>query len=211
MLEVSGVRRLSPDAISDVRIGGRSACSRPLHARPLPILCCVCLLGAAVHPRPSASTQLLVARSLDRAIAQLDVSRLVGRKVEVELIGQGGNRDFAKAFVEKRLRERGVLISADTPEEKLQVFATVLGGDRGETLLGIPATYVPVFDVGTPEVSIFKWVRNRGLVELELDALEPKGSKLVEWHGPVVGSAKRDDFTLLIFLTFTLTDAVPGQ
>jgi len=39
---------------------------------------------------------------LDRAIAQLDVSRLVGHKVDVELITQGGNRDFAKAFVEKR-------------------------------------------------------------------------------------------------------------
>jgi hypothetical protein len=176
------------------------------------LLTAACASSTQIAPKePSASSQLLLARSLDRAITQLDVGRLVGRRVDVELVTQGESREFATEFVKKRLRERGLLISGDAPEEKLQVFATVLGTDRGETLLGVPATVVPLFGVGTPEISIFKWVRNRGLVELELDALEPKTGEVIDRHGPVVGAAKRDDYTILLLITFTLTDAVPGQ
>ncbi|HME71899.1 MAG TPA: hypothetical protein VKM54_18815 [Myxococcota bacterium] len=190
--------------------------SRRLFAWRSRVLCLAsCLLAGAcaystqISPQePSASAQLLLVRSLDRAIAQLDVSRLAGRRVAVDVIAQGGNRDFACELVKKRLRERGVHVSADAPEERLQVFATVLGTDRGETLIGVPATYIPIFGVGSPEVSIFKWVRNRGLVELELDALEPQSGEVIDRLGPVVGSAKRDDYTLLIFISFTLTDAI---
>jgi hypothetical protein len=135
----------------------------------------------------------------------------VGRRVDVELVAQGGSRDFALEFVKKRLRERGVVVSSDAPEQKVQVVATALGTNRGDTLLGIPAMVAPVVGVPTPEISIFKWVRNRGLAELELDTLEPKTGEVIEHLGPVAGSAKRDDFTLLLFINFTLTDAVPGQ
>lgn len=201
-----------------------SLCSESYGLRPLlgwrsPMLCFGSLLLAVacaslnqISPQePSASAQLLVVRSLDRAIAQLDVSRFVGRRVGVELVTQGGNKDFASELVKKRLRERGVYVSADAPEERLQVFANVLGTDRGETLIGIPATYVPLFGIGSPEVSVFKWVRNRGLVELELDALEPKSGEVVSRFAPVVGTAKRDDYTILLFITFTVTDTTPGS
>ncbi len=173
------------------------------------LLASACAFSNQVSPQePSATTQLLLVRSLDRAIAQLDVRHLAGRRVDVELIAQAGNHDFAIELVKKRLRERGVQLSSDAPQVKLQVFATILGTDRGETLIGIPATYVPIFGVGSPEVSIFKWVRNRGLVELELDTLEPKSGEVMDRLGPVVGAARRDDYTVLLFITFTLTDAV---
>ena len=188
--------------------------SRPLLGRRSRMLCLGSFLLAAacassnqISPQePSASAQLLLVRSLDRAIAQLDVSRFVGRRVDVELVAQGGLKDFASELVKKRLRERGVQVSADAPAQKLQVFATVLGTDRGETLIGIPATYLPVLGIGSPQVAVFKWVRNRGLVELELDALEPQSGEVVNRFGPVVGTAKHDDYTLLIFITFTVTD-----
>jgi hypothetical protein len=174
-------------------------------------LAVACASSNQISPQePSASGQLLLVRSLDRAIAQLDVSRFAGRRVDVELVAQGGNKEFASELVKKRLRERGVHVSADAPEEKLQVFASVLGTDRGETLIGIPTTYVPILGIGSPEISIFKWVRNRGLVELELDALEPQSGEVVNRLGPVVGTAKRDDYTLLLFITFTLADVSGG-
>lgn len=196
-----------------LRIG--SAGSRRLVARRSCVVCVVslvlasaCAYSTQISPQePSASTQLLLVRSLDRALAELDLGRFAGRRVDVDLIAQGGNRDFATELVRKRLRERGVQVSADAPEQRLQVFATVLGTDRGETLIGIPATFVPIFGIGSPEISLFKWVRNRGLVELELDALEPKNGEVIDRLGPVVGSAKHDDYTVLLFVTFTVTDA----
>lgn len=118
------------------------------------LLAGACAYSTQISPQePSASAQLLLVRSLDRAIAQLDVGRFAGRRVDVELITQGGNRDFANELVKKRLRERGLQVSADAPEQELQVFATVLGTDRGETLVGIPATYVPIFGIGSPRGS----------------------------------------------------------
>jgi len=170
------------------------------------------LSGACAHSivltpqEPSATTQLLLVRALDRAIAQLDLGRLSGRRVDVELVAQAGNAAFAKELVKQRLRERGVSLSSDAPELKLLVLATVLGTDRGETLVGSPAMQVPVVSLPAPEIAFFKWVRHRGFVELELEALEPQSGDLLAKLGPEIGRAKHDDFTLLIAITFTVSD-----
>jgi hypothetical protein len=155
---------------------------------------------------PSATSQLLLARSLDRAFGQLDLSRLSGRRVDVEFVGQAGNVAFAKELLKERLREQGVHLSSDAPELKLLVLATVLGTDRGETLVGSPAMELPVVALPAPEIAFFKWVRHRGFVELEVDALDPGSGDLLAKFGPEVGRAKHDDFTVFIAINFTVSD-----
>jgi len=170
------------------------------------------LTGACGHSilltpqEPSATTQLLIVRSLDRAIAQLDLSRLAGRRVDLELVAQAGNLAFAKEVMKERLRERGVHLSSDAPEIKLVVLATVLGTDRGETLVGSPAMQLPIVSLPAPEIALFKWIRHRGLVELEVEALEPGSGDLMAKLGPEIGRAKHDDFTILIAINFTVSD-----
>ncbi|HYB12782.1 MAG TPA: hypothetical protein VEG67_04885, partial [Myxococcota bacterium] len=168
---------------------------------------CACAHSILLLPQePSATSQLLLVRALDRALAQLDLGRLGDQPVDVEVVAQGGNLAFAKEVVKERLREHGVHLSSEAPALKLVVLATVLGTDRGETLVGSPAMTVPVVSLPAPEIALFKWVRYRGLAELEVEALDPKSGDLIAKLGPESGHAKHDDFTVMIAFSFTVSD-----
>jgi len=57
-----------------------------------------------------------------------------------------------------------------------------------------------------PELAFFKWVRNRGQAELRLWAFDAKGDTVADGSALGVGRAKYDDFTILLFIGFTLSD-----
>ena len=63
------------------------------------------------------------------------------------------------------MKAHGVRMVPKDPELRLKVFATALGTDRGETLVGLPAFQAPILNVPFPEIALFKWVRNRGQTE----------------------------------------------
>jgi hypothetical protein len=147
---------------------------------------CVLTSGCApyssqlVPTQPSAATQQLVVRSLERALTQLDLTGFIGHRVAVDLftqtanqtlIGtpQAGSQAFVKEFVTAWLEAHGVWITPHPVELKLKIAASVLGTDRGETFFGIKAFQIPVLAIPFPEISLFKWVRNRGLAEIWAD------------------------------------------
>ena len=76
-----------------------------------------------ISTSPSATSQLLVFRALERAVADLDLTRLRGRRVALEVISQLGELSlekepkFAAAYLETWLRAKGVrLIGGDVDE-----------------------------------------------------------------------------------------------
>ena len=180
--------------------------------RALVIVALATLAGCAgssqlIPTQPSAVTQQLVVRSLERALMKLDVSRLAGRKVSIELTSQSyGAQSFAKEFVSMWLEARGVRVTYESPDLTLKVIASVLGTDRGETFFGIPQLQSTLIGVPTPEVSLFKWVRNRGLTEMSVFVFDARTNTFVETVGPGIGRSKQDDVTILIVINFTLTD-----
>ena len=157
--------------------------------------------------QPSAVTQELVVRSLERSLAQLDVSRLAGRKVLAALYSQAGAQPFVKEFVIAWLEARQVHVVPGGEDLSVKVFASVVGTDHGETFIGIPALQAPIFGVPTPEIAIFKWARNRGLSELLVHVYDGTSHAHVGTIGPGVGRAKQDDFTFVVFIGFTVSDA----
>jgi len=116
---------------------------------------------------PSATGQLLVFRALERAAAGLDLTRLRGRRVALEVISQLDDRKsaqkFAAEYLETWMRARGVAVGADHPELRVQAYLLTLGSDLGRTFLGIPAFQVPVVSIPIPEIAIFKWQRSHGV------------------------------------------------
>ena len=178
-----------------------------------------CTTSSQLIPtQPSAVTQQLVVRSLERALTQLDVSRFAGRKVSVELTTQSyGAQSFAKEFVTMWLEARGVMVTSESPDLTLRVIASVLGTDRGQTFFGIPPLNSTLLGVPTPEVSLFRWVRNRGLTEMSFFVFDARTNTFLETVGPGIGRSKQDDVTVLIIINFTLTDVEdrppppPGQ
>lgn len=182
----------------------------------MPILLVLGLLAGAgcVTPREVTLTarsgveQELVVRSLERAVARLDVERLVGRKVALDLFALTADRAFAREFVTARLQRRGLHVVGDAAraEVRLKVFATVLGTDRGETLIGIPALQAPIVAIPIPEIALFKWVRQRGTAEIQLYAYDPATDQLLDGVPAARGRAKFDEFRLLLVIGFVVSD-----
>jgi hypothetical protein len=166
-----------------------------------------CSLAGQLPPtKPEGVTQQLLIRSLERALAQLDVTKLQGPGVNLEVFVQTGNQDFIKAFVTTWLRAHGVRTVSEFPEVKVKLFASVYGTDSDRTFIGIPAFQVPVVNVPFPEIALFKWERNRGQTELRIYEFEGKTDTPLAAQAPGVGRSKYDNFTVLIIFGFTQSD-----
>jgi hypothetical protein len=195
----------------------RSALIRGLAVIAFAIVSSGCVSSIQLAPtQPAATAQLLVIRALERALVQLDTARFRGRAVAVELFTQlaqqpaatpqAGSHGFVEEFVTAWLRARGVRVASDSAELRLKIFASALGTDRGETFVGIPSIQTPLLNIPTPEISVFKWVRNRGLAEISVYTFDAKNDAFVDVLGPAVGRSKQDDFTVLIVIAFTVSD-----
>ena len=166
-----------------------------------------CSLAGQLPPtKPAGVTQQLLIRSLERALAQLDLGKLQGPGVNIDVFVQDGNQAFIKEFVTAWLRAHGVRTVSESPEIKAKVFASVYGTDSDRTFIGIPAFQVPVVNVPFPEIALFKWERNRGQTELRIYEFEGKTDTPLAPQAPGVGRSKYDNFTVLIIFGFTLSD-----
>lgn len=156
----------------------------------------------------SAVEQELIVRALERAVSHLDTHALAGHHVTLDLHGLTKDALFAKAFVEARLAARGVTVAVDAAhaDRRLEVFASILGIDRGESFLGIPSLQVPVLAVPIPEIPLFKWVRNRGRAEVQIYAYDIATGRFVDRIPDGVGRSKFDEFTLLLVVSFSVSD-----
>jgi hypothetical protein len=166
-----------------------------------------CSLAGQLPPtQPAGVSQQLLIRSLERALAQLDLGRLRGPGVDVDVFVQNGNQAFIKEFVTAWLQAHGVRTVSWSPEIKAKVLASVYGTVSDYTMIGIPAFNVPVVNVPFPEIALFKWQRNRGQAELRIYEFEGKTDTPLGPQAPGVGRAKYDNFTVLILFGFTLSD-----
>jgi hypothetical protein len=184
----------------------------PIHALAVCALILAMLLGGCafssqIKPsEPAGVAQELTIRSLERALAKLDVGRFGEKKVALDLHTQYGNEKFVNAFTTAWLEAHGVRVTSETPELQLRVFVSVLGTDRNERLIGIPPLQVPVLGFPTPEIAFFKKVRHRGQAEVLLYAFDARTGRFVESIPAGVGLAEQDDYTVLLLISFTVTD-----
>ena len=181
--------------------------ARSAIAALLAVLLGGCSLASSIGTTaPTGITQQLLIRSLERALSDLDLARLQGGPVGLEVTVHAGNEAFVKDFVTTWLKAHGVRPVGDASSLKVKMFVSVYGTDRDQTLIGVPAFQAPVVNMAVPELALFKWVRNRGQAELRLWAFDAKGDTVVDAPAPGIGRAKYDDLTLLLFIGFTLSD-----
>src|SRR5438876_10474290 len=97
----------------------------------LAVLACLlggCAFSSQLTPtQPAGVTQQLVMRSLERALAGLDISRFADRKVWVDVYLQSGNETFFKAFVAAWLAAYSVHLSTSDTVLLLSVSVSLLG------------------------------------------------------------------------------------
>lgn len=178
--------------------------------------CLVVLSGCSLSPVPPATvpsgvTQQLVMRSLERALAGLDIERLKSQTVMVEVYQHAGPEPMIREFVVTWLRARGVRTVTQSPDLKVKAFAGALGTDNDQALFGIPAFQAPLVNILVPEIAFFKWQRNRGVAELRLYEFDGKTDAFVNASPVATGRAKFDKYTILIFIGFTNSDVDDKQ
>jgi hypothetical protein len=169
------------------------------------------LAGCSLSPvpaptQPSGITQQLLIRSLERALGQLDIEKLKTQSVAVEVFHHAGPEALIKEFVVAWLRAHGVRTVSDSPELKVKAFASVLGTDSDQTLIGIPAFQAPVVNVPVPEIAFYKVQRTHGVAEVRLYEFDGKTDAVVHAPPPATGRAKFDKYTVLLFIGFTRSD-----
>ena len=103
----------------------------------------LCFIGlflascAAVNVTTTSRTsieQLLLVRSLERAIAHIELQPFKNKTVGVETFGLTGDQGFAKEYVTAKLQESQVTVATDPAKAdlRLKVFVSALGVDRSE-------------------------------------------------------------------------------
>jgi len=166
-----------------------------------------CTTARVTATERSSIEQRLLVRSLERAAAELDATSLVGPRVRIELFTLTKDAYFAREFLRARLETRGVRVAGpgDDADVVIQLFTAALAVDTADTLVGLPAMQAPILGVPTPEIALFKLERSRGRVEVQTYTYDRDGRLVSRLHD-AKGEARYDRFTLLIFITFTMTD-----
>ena len=155
----------------------------------------------------SSIEQRLLVRSLERAAVRLDTTALLGQRVKIDLFTLTSDAYFAREFLRARLETRGVRFTGDgdAADVTIQVFAAALAVDTTDTLVGLPSMQAPVLAVPIPEIALFKLERSRGHAEMQTYTYDRSG-QLITRLGDAKGEARYSRVTLLIFITFAVTD-----
>ena len=179
----------------------------PLMAMTIAAGGAACTTARVTATERSSIEQRLLVRSLERAAAQLDATSLVGPRVRIELFTLTRDGYFAREFLRARLETRGVRFVApgEDADVVIQLFTAALAVDTADTLVGLPAMQAPILAVPIPEIALFKLERSRGRVEVQTYTYDRDG-RLLTRLGDAKGEARYDRLTLLIFITFSVTD-----
>jgi hypothetical protein len=166
------------------------------------VLSMACTTVRITATERSSVEQRLLVRSLERAAAHLDKRPFLGRRVRVELTGLTSDQTFLRV----RLEARGIRVTPGPDADlTLQVFAAALAVDTADTLFGVPSMQVPVLAVPIPEIALFKWERSRGHAEIQLYTYDQTGA-LITQLPDALGEAKYDRYTILILISFAVSD-----
>jgi hypothetical protein len=176
-------------------------------------LCVFLIAGCAVStqitntPRSVIEQQLLV-RALQRAVFAIDTQQFKEKTVAVEFSRLTPDKDFARSFFIAWLQSQRVRIAANPTlaQLHLQVFASVLAVDQGQSFVGTPAFTVPLIGITIPEIALFRDVKHSGHAEIKIFATDGETGDFVGASAPAIGKSNHDDFTLLIIVHFTHTD-----
>jgi hypothetical protein len=166
-----------------------------------------CTTARMTATERSSIEQRLLVRSLERAAVRLDTTPLQGQRVRMDVLALTSDAYFAREFLRARLETRGVDFAGpgDDADVTIQVFAAALAVDTADTLLGLPAMQAPILAVPIPEIALFKLERSRGHAEMQTYTYDRSG-RLISRLGDVKGEARYTRVTLLIFISFAVTD-----
>ena len=143
----------------------------------------------------TATEQLLITDSIDRAVSRLDLRALAGKKVFIDEtpVKQVTDSAYLASAVRQHLLASGGILKEkkDDADYILEIRAGAIGTDRHDVLFGVPATQLPTMTmmVGAPsqipEIPFVKKTDQRGVAKISLFAYNRQTGRPVWQSGAI--------------------------
>ena len=170
----------------------------------LTLLSCGLLLGCGTtkwtDTTRTATEQLLISDSMDRAVSRIDFRALAGKKVFVDDTPLKGVTDTAylASVIRQHLLASGGKLqeTKDKAEYVVEVRAGAVGTDHDDLLVGVPAltvpTVVPVPGIPTqiPEIPFVKRTNQRAVAKIAVFVYNRKTGRIL-WQSGIVPDESR--------------------
>jgi len=176
----------------------------------------------STDPPQTATEQFLLSTAASRAVDQISVNNLRGRKVFVDTTYFGASQqNFVVGELRAKLLLGGVelLPERDKAQIVLEVRSGGVGIDRSDTLVGIPSILLQAdssnqgsgarVPLATPELALLKNTDQRGIASVAYVAYWRETGEVVASSGPFVGWTYRDDWWYFGLIRATSGDIAP--
>lgn len=162
------------------------------------------------HTGRSATEQLLLTESIERAVARLELPAVSGRAVALDVVSLAPEpAAYLDAALRRRLEREGAhVVPAGQAELLLAVRAGALGTVARDLGFGLPSLPLPSGGA-TPSLPVFRVLKQRAYTRLRLSARGPEGRHLAE-SDPVMDRASFEVYSFL-FLALRRNDIYPGE
>lgn len=155
--------------------------------------------------------RLVVSSAADKAVDLMDLKALAGKKVFLDTTQfEGTEKAYAIAEIRDHLGAAGALLVSDRDKADaiVEARAGALETDNSTSLIGIPAIPIPIpgaATLTTPEIALFKKVKQVGTAKIALNVLAPDGKQLMT-TGHKHGSSYFTRWTILFWFNFDHSD-----
>tara|TARA_R110000787_G_scaffold63679_10_gene143828 strand:- start:4924 stop:5529 length:606 start_codon:yes stop_codon:yes gene_type:complete len=179
------------------------------------LLTSACSTQRVTNPDHSATEQLLISRAIDRAVEDIQLPDVAGKKVFLDAGGlQGTFAAYAASlFREKILQNDGqIAASRDVATLVIEARSGASSIDSFETLIGLPSYEIPIPLAGTlksPEAALYKRGERRGIAKFALASFDAESGRFVSATGPKFGFAQKREWTLFFFFSWKNEDLIP--
>jgi hypothetical protein len=188
---------------------------RCLHLANFALVIALCAGGCAsqsmTNPPRSATEQLLLSTSADRALAAADLHIFDGRKVFLDTAYfDSYDSKYAIGEIRDALSRAGALLVPDAKSAQIIMEARsgALSTDSDSSLVGIPTLVIPIPFVGPlqiPELAFYKVEPQNAYAKIALLAYANQSDEHIYSSGPLLGKAY-NKFHEILFISWITTD-----
>jgi hypothetical protein len=171
-----------------------------------------CSQTTLTHPLRSGSEQLLLSTAADRAISNLPLDVLRGKRVFVDgSFVEGYDVKYLLGSLREAVSRAGGLLQTDSSRSDVVIEPRVgaMSIDPSDSLVGVPKTGLPLPLAGaieTPEVALYKTSRHNSITRVSVFAYSADSKAYLFGSGPAVGNAYIRYYKLLGLIQWVATD-----
>lgn len=163
-------------------------------------------------PLRTAIEQLLLSQALQRTLPEVNLPLPENSAVFLEAVGLTRDyipdQEYVRQAIALQLAKQGFRLAQREEEAmyRIKILLQTFGTEQGVVFVGLPQVQSVLLPFALPEISLYKDLHQTGHVRWALTVFERATGRLISsspWHA---ASTYYNHYTVLILVTFRLTD-----